>query len=148
MFLKTFIIGLALLMFISCNDSTKEISAEPAFELIPSDKFYFKSFVDCNMAEAWVGDTFRIFPGKYGEDTVWGYSANLKFADGRHADEAFLTPFEQFKSPVMPMNSPVGKPGLHGAVWFETVYQSPDDKTGKTLYALYNNENYPANLPY
>ncbi len=48
----------------------------------------------------------------------------------------------------MPANAPVGKPGLHGAVWFETVYQSPDDKTGKTLYALYHNENYPATLPY
>lgn len=35
----------------------------PTFKLIPSDTFYFKSFVDCNMAEAWIGDTFRIFPG-------------------------------------------------------------------------------------
>ena len=42
----------------------------PTFKLIPSEKFVFKSFVDCNMAEAWIGDTFRIFPGKYGEDPV------------------------------------------------------------------------------
>jgi hypothetical protein len=48
----------------------------------------------------------------------------------------------------MPPNVPVGKQGLHGAVWFETVYQSPADKTGKTLYALYHNENYPSTLPY
>ena len=61
----------------------------PSFKLIPSDTFYFKSFVDCNMAEAWIGDTFRIFPGKYGEDPLWGYSNELKFANGKHADEAF-----------------------------------------------------------
>ena len=39
----------------------------PSFQLIPSEKFLFNSFVDCNMAEAWIGDTLRIFPGK-----IWG----------------------------------------------------------------------------
>ena len=54
---------------------------EPRFTLAPSEKFFFKSFVDCNMAEAWIGDTFRIFPGKYGEDPVWGYSNELEYAE-------------------------------------------------------------------
>lgn len=121
---------------------------DPKFTLTPSDTFYFKSFVDCNMAEAWIGDTFRIFPGKYGEDPLWGYDENLKFADGKHADEAFLTKFEDFKKPVMPKNAKPGTPGLHGAVWFETVYQYPGDPSGKTLYAVYHNENYPSTLPY
>ncbi len=40
------------------------------------------------------------------------------------------------------------RPGLHGAVWFETVYQYPGDPSGKTLYAVYHNENYPSTLPY
>jgi len=40
------------------------------------------------MAEAWIGDTFRIFPGKYGEDPVWGYACDLKFANRKNADEA------------------------------------------------------------
>ncbi|MFM8488087.1 MAG: hypothetical protein ACKOCH_17285, partial [Bacteroidota bacterium] len=44
----------------------------PSFRLIQTDTFKFNNFVDCNMAAAWVGDTFRIFPGKYGEDPVWG----------------------------------------------------------------------------
>ncbi len=130
----------------SCQNKQEQFT--PSFKLIPSEKFVFKSFVDCNMAEAWVGDTFRIFPGKYGEDPVWGYSNELEFADGKNADEAFLTPHDQFTDPIMPPNVPPGTPGLHGAVWFETVYQSPDDATGKTLYAIYHNENYPATLPY
>lgn len=48
----------------------------------------------------------------------------------------------------MPANAPVGQAGLHGAVWFETVYQSSKDATGKTLYAVYHNENYPQTLPF
>ena len=120
----------------------------PSFRLIASDTFYFKSFVDCNMAEAWIGDTFRIFPGKYGEDPLWGYSNELKFADGKNADEAFLTPFDAFKTPKLPLNAKPGTAGLHGAVWFETVYQDTLDKTGKTLFAVYHNENYPSTLPY
>ena len=54
---------LSSLRFISDPANT----ATPKAVLIPSEKFYFNSFVDCNMAEAWIGDTFRIFPGKYGE---------------------------------------------------------------------------------
>jgi hypothetical protein len=147
---RSVITCIVALSFVSaCNSKAdKKVMAEPVFELIASDKFYFKSFVDCNMAEVWVADTFRIFPGKYGEDPVWGYSHELKYADGKNADEAFLTPYEKFTEPSMPPNVPVGKQGLHGAVWFETVYQSPADKTGKTLYALYHNENYPSTLPY
>lgn len=126
----------------------QQAAQPPGFVLEPSDTFYFKSFVDCNMATAWIGDTFRIFPGKYGEDPVWGYARDLKFASGRNADEAFLSPHHAFKAPQMPANVPIGQDGLHGAVWFETVYQLPTDATGKTLYALYHNENYPATLPY
>mgnify|MGYP002778200176 CR=1 FL=1 len=118
------------------------------FKLIPSQKFLFNSFVDCNMAEAWVGDTFRIFPGKYGEDPLWGDARDLKFADGRNADEAFLRKSEEFTEPKMPPNASIGKPGLHGAAWFETVYQDARDRSGKTLYAVYHNENYPSTLPY
>ncbi len=88
------------------------------------------------MAEAWIGDTFRIFPGKYGEDPVWGYSNELEFADGKNADEAFLRKMEEFTDPKMPPNVAPGKEGLHGAVWFETVYQDSKDNTGKTLYAV------------
>lgn len=100
------------------------------------------------MAEAWIQDTFRIFPGKYGEDTLWGNAKDLKFASGQNADEAFKSAATAFTEPNMPKNAPIGSPGLHGAVWFETVYQHPGDKSGKTLYAVYHNENYPANYPY
>jgi hypothetical protein len=120
----------------------------PSFTLMPSDRFLFQSFVDCNMAEAWVGDTFRIFPGKYGEDPLWGDARDLKYADGKNADEAFLRKREAFVEPQLPPNVPVGKDGLHGAIWFETVYQDRNEKSGKTLYAVYHNENYPMTLPY
>lgn len=120
----------------------------PSFRLIPTDRFTFGSFVDCNMASAWVGDRFRIFPGKYGEDPVWGPADELMFADGADADEAFLTPLDGFTRPRMPANAPPGTPGLHGAVWFETVYQDAGDPTGATLFALYHNENYPSTLPF
>ena len=127
----------------------KPVSAfNPDFTLLPADTFYFKSFVDCNMATAWIGDTFRIFPGKYGEDPLWGDARDLKFADGSRPEDVFRTPSEQFKSPLLPPNARTGAPGLHGAVWFETVYQDARDKTGKTLYAVYHNENYPETLPY
>lgn len=139
---------LMLSIGILANIGCKQTSTTPSFELIDGEKFYFKSFVDCNMAEAWVGDTFRIFPGKYGEDPVWGYSNELEFADGRNADEAFLRNMDEFTDPVMPPNAPLGQEGLHGAAWFETIYQDPTDKTGKTLFALYHNENYPETLPY
>ncbi|MBC7923007.1 MAG: hypothetical protein H7Z75_18165 [Ferruginibacter sp.] len=120
----------------------------PTFKLVAGDTFYFNSFVDCNMAEVWVGDTFRIFPGKHGEDPVWGYARDLKFADGANADEAFSRKADEFTEPVLPANAKVGQPGLHGAVWFETVYQDANDQTGRTLFAVYHNENYPATLPY
>lgn len=135
----------------ACNDNKNNNEAssfKPQFKLIPSEKFYFNNFVDCNMAEAWVGDTFRIFPGKYGEDTLWGNARDLKFASGKNADEAFQSAAAAFTEPGLPKNAPIGKEGLHGAVWFETVYQHPDDKSGKTLYAVYHNENYPHNFPY
>lgn len=144
--MKKFLGFLVLVTVVACQQKEKDFT--PSFKLIPSDKFVFKSFVDCNMAEAWIGDTFRIFPGKYGEDPVWGYSNELEFASGKNADEVFLTPHDQFTDPIMPPNTPPGTPGLHGAVWFETVYQSQDDKSGKTLYAIYHNENYPETLPY
>jgi len=134
------------LFLLSCNGK-KEMTT-PAFKLIPAEKVKFNSFVDCNMAEAWIGDTFRIFPGKYGEDPLWGFSENLKYADGQNAEEVFLKEFSEFTSPDITKNVPPGEPGLHGAVWFETVYQDPQDETGRTLYAVYHNENYPATLPY
>ena len=100
---------------------------QPKAVLIPSEKFYFNSFVDCNMAEAWIGDTFRIFPGKYGEDPLWGNARDLKFADGKNADEAFSSGTSAFTEPQMPVNAMPGTKGLHGAVWFETVYQDAKD---------------------
>lgn len=116
--------------------------------LIPTERSEFGSFVDCNMATAWVGDTFRIFPGKYGEDPVWGEADELKFADGATVGAAFARRPEEFRRPAMPPNAPPGQPGLHGAVWFETVYQDPSDPTGRSLWALYHNENYPETLPF
>lgn len=125
-----------------------DTTPKPSFKLIPAPKVVFNSFVDCNMAEVWVGDTFRIFPGKYGEDPLWGYAKDLKYSDGPNASVVFQNPAEKFFSPAMPLNAPIGKKGLHGAVWFETVYQDKKDQSGKTLYALYHNENYPITLPY
>ncbi|HEV7620824.1 MAG TPA: hypothetical protein VGO09_03775 [Flavisolibacter sp.] len=135
--------------FVNLTAGKKNNYRKPKAILVPSEKFYFNSFVDCNMAEAWIGDTFRIFPGKYGEDPVWGGTSNdLKFADGRNADEAFKCKPEQFTIPALPKNSLPGTAGLHGVVWFETVYQDIKDKTGRTLFAVYHNENYPETLPY
>lgn len=125
-----------------------DTTPKPKFKLIPAPKVVFNSFVDCNMAEVWVGDTFRIFPGKYGEDPLWGYAKDLKYSDGPNASVVFQNPAEKFINPQMPPNVPIGKKGLHGAVWFETVYQDKKDPSGKTLYALYHNENYPITLPY
>ncbi len=130
------------------SPSEKSTFAVPRFTLIPTDTFYFNNFVDCNMAEAWIGDTFRIFPGKYGEDPLWGNARDLKFASGKNADEAFSSKAESFTAPQMPANVPIGTPGLHGAVWFETVYQDVKDASGRTLYAVYHNENYPMTLPF
>jgi hypothetical protein len=134
----------------ACNTVAKkdEPVKTPQAVLIPSEKFLFNNFVDCNMATAWVGDTFRIFPGKYGEDPLWGEAHELKFASGGTVDEVFKKAATEFTEPRMPANAPVHKPGLHGAVWFETLYKDPKDTSEKTLYALYHNENYPSTLPY
>jgi hypothetical protein len=143
--------ALTLLTFLASCSSHKESNmpaATPTFKLIESPKFLFNSFVDCNMAEVWIGDRFRIFPGKYGEDPVWGYSNELEYADGKNPDEVFGRAMDEFIDPKMPPNVPPGTAGLHGAVWFETVYQDVKDSSGNTLYALYHNENYPATLPY
>ena len=91
----------------ACQPQKEEATFSPKFKLIPADTVHFNNFVDCNMAEAWVGDTFRIFPGKYGEDPVWGESHELKFADGRHAEEAFHRKAEEFTEPKMPPNVPI-----------------------------------------
>lgn len=136
---------LPLLLFIACRSEKKAL---PKFTLTGTDTFHFNNFVDCNMAEVWVGDTLRIFPGKYGEDPVWGAAHDLKFASGKNADEVFASPAGSYIAPSLPLNAAVGQPGLHGAVWFETVYQDVKDSTGKTLYAIYHNENYPETLPY
>jgi hypothetical protein len=140
---------LAVFIAFSCKGPEKKDSVNtPTFTLEPVEKFHFKSFVDCNMAEAWIGDTFRIFPGKYGEDPLWGDAEELEFGDGKTATEAFLRNYEEFTDPIMPKNAKIGEPGLHGAVWFETVYQDARDASGKTLYAVYHNENYPSTLPF
>ncbi len=145
------------LFFIACfaactspsNTDKKTLAKQnPVAILVPSEKFLFNSFVDCNMATVWVADTFRIFPGKYGEDPLWGDAHELKYASGSTVDETFSRKADEFTEPIMPMNAPVGKPGLHGAVWFETLYQDTNDKSGKTIFALYHNENYPSTLPF
>ena len=147
---KTSFLLLVLAVVAGCRQSSTSTESEntPTFRLTPTEKFTFNSFVDCNMAEAWIGDTLRIFPGKYGEDPVWGDALELKYANGLNADEVFLTPREKFVSPIMPPNTKPGTNGLHGAVWFETVYQDTTDTTGKTLFGIYHNENYPETLPY
>jgi hypothetical protein len=148
--IKIQIAGVILLLIIGfgCSGNIKKEALLPGFKLIPADTFFFNSFVDCNMAEAWIGDTFRIFPGKYGEDPLWGDSKNLKFADGKNANEAFLNHESDFTDPSMPLNVATGIAGLHGAVWFETVYQDTSDLSGMTLYSVYHNENYPSTLPF
>jgi hypothetical protein len=138
-----FVVGL---VFQACK--FKEEPFNPKFKLLPAEKVKFNSFVDCNMAEAWIGDTFRIFPGKYGEDPLWGYSLNLKYSNGKNADEVFKNTAKDFFNPIMPKNVLPTENGLHGAVWFETVYQDPNDKSGKTLFGVYHNENYPETYPY
>lgn len=120
----------------------------PRLTLVPAPRLVFGSFVDCNMAEAWVDGRLRIFPGKYGEDPVWGDYDELRYADGANAPEAFARRTEEFTTPTLPPNAPrgPGAPGLHGAVWFESVHAPGPD--GRTLYALYHNENYPETLPF
>ncbi len=129
-------------------DRSQNSMGTPKAKLTPSEKFVFNSFVDCNMATVWVKDTFRIFPGKYGEDPLWGEAHELKYASGTSVDQAFGRSPGEFTEPNMPKNAPPDEEGLHGAVWFETVYKDIRDKSENTLYALYHNENYPSTLPY
>lgn len=140
------------LLLTSCKDQSSKkpgyLKETPLVGLIPSEKFIFNSFVDCNMATVWVGDTFRIFPGKYGEDPLWGDAHDLKYASGSSVDEVFSKSPGEFIEPFMPANVPPGTKGLHGAVWFETLYKDSSDQNDKTLFALYHNENYPSTLPY
>jgi hypothetical protein len=139
------IAGLALILF-SCKPQTPSV---PQFKLIPAQKsIYFQGMVDCNMAEAWIQDTFRIFSGKCGEDPVWGQADQLRFASGINADSVFNMNWKFYEKPVIPPNVLPSEDGLHGAVWFETVYKDVNDKSEKTLFALYHNENYPLNFPY
>ena len=149
---KILVSGLLVSMILAAcstkKETTQTVRVTPDYKLIPAKKMLFNSFVDCNMAEVWVGDTFRIFPGKYGEDPLWGNARDLKYTDGANAEETFARKGTEFIEPKMPKNAPVGLPGVHGAVWFETVYQDSTDKSGKTLYAVYHNENYPATLPF
>ncbi|MFN8691984.1 MAG: hypothetical protein ACK5XL_18505, partial [Cyclobacteriaceae bacterium] len=132
--MKTIVCLAAVFIIGACQPPPRD----PKFKLISTEKFVFNSFVDCNMAEAWVGDTLRIFPGKYGEDPVWGDARELKYANGRHADEVFLTPREKFIDPIMPANVPPGPPGIPGGVWFETMSPDKHDPTGRTLYGIYH----------
>lgn len=118
-----------------------------AVHLRPTERLALSSWIDCNMATAWVGDRYRIFPGKYGEDPVWGDSDDLRFADGVTVEETYTRPSAEFRAPQLPPIAAPGAPGLHGAIWFETVYQDPTDASGATLAALYHNENYPSTLP-
>lgn len=108
----------------------------------------FKSFVDCNMSTVWIGDRFRIFPGKYGEDPVWGDARELKIGEAGSVKEAFALQQDEFASPSLPRVAKNTEAGLHGSVWFESMYQDLKDSSGKTLYALYHNENYPSTLLY
>ena len=143
-----FIVCFAACTSPSNTGKEKLAKPNPVAILVPSEKFLFNSFVDCNMATVWVADTFRIFPGKYGEDPLWGDAHELKYASGSTVDETFSRKADEFTEPIMPKNAPAGKPGLHGAVWFETLYQDTNDKSGKTIFALYHNENYPSTLPF
>lgn len=141
------------ILFTACNQQSKSNDSSvtkttPQFALVSSEKFIFNSFVDCNMATLWVRDTFRIFPGKYGEDPLWGEAHDLKYASGASVDEVFSKKPGEFTEPQMPSNAPSGTQGLHGAIWFETLYKDSRDTADKTLFALYHNENYPSTLPY
>ena len=120
----------------------------PSFHLTAITPFAVRNFVDCNMASVWIVDSFRIFPGKYGEDPLWGNARELKYASGTSIDQVYLSDPAAYSEPIMPQNTPPGSAGLHGAVWFETLYQDSTDPSGQTLYALYHNENYPSTLPY
>jgi hypothetical protein len=126
---RTFVVSafLTILCVCGCTNSSQKGPAQstqfdPGFRLNPSEKFYFNSFVDCNMAEVWVGDTFRIFPGKYGEDPLWGNARDLKFADGKML-RGFQQQGEAFYQSACRRMLLLEQPD-YGAV-FETAYQIP-----------------------
>jgi hypothetical protein len=141
---------LLLLLFLLPNRAvfSQQRIPTPSFKLFPAEQTSFNNFVDCNMASVWIKDTFRIFPGKFGEDPLWGDAHELRFASGQSVDEVFATAADKFVAPILPVNAAPGTAGLHGAVWFEAMYQDSRERSGKTLYALYHNENYPSTLPY
>jgi hypothetical protein len=144
--IRNIILSILFLAAMSCKTTSP---ASPTFKITPAlSTIVFQGTVDCNMAEVWIGDTFRIFSGKQGEDPVWGYADQLRFASGTDANSVFATKWEDYEKPLIPSNVGPLEDGLHGAVWFETVYQDSRDQSGKTLYALYNYENYPTNFPY
>jgi hypothetical protein len=146
--MKNQLIAWMTIFLIICSCS-KTPPPGPTFTLTPAQKtIIFQGTVDCNMAEAWIKDTFRIFSGKQGEDPVWGYADQLRFASGSNSDSVFATQWKNYEKPVIPPNVGYTETGLHGAVWFETVYKDKNDPTEKTLYALYHNENYPTNFPF
>ena len=121
----------------------------PSVVVKPAEKvIVFEGYVDCNMAEVWIKDTFRIFSGKYGKDPVWGDADLLRYASGTNPEQVFSTPWVNFEKPVLPLSVDPHLNGLHGAVWFETIYKDRRDPSEKTLYALYHNELYPKNYPY
>ncbi|MGN6248563.1 MAG: hypothetical protein ACTHNG_09400 [Ginsengibacter sp.] len=109
-------IVLLAVLFTSCKERSArkpvQVKEMPGVTLLPSQKFIFNSFVDCNMATVWVGDTFRIFPGKYGEDPLWGDAHELKYASGSSVDEVFAKRPDEFTEPSMPPNAPAGGCGF------------------------------------
>lgn len=119
-----------------------------ALDLRVAERIEVRSWVDCNMASAWVGDRFRIFPGKYGEDPIWGDSDDLRVAEGRTVAEAFGRQSDEYRVPALPPVASQGQPGVHGSIWFECIYPDAADPSGQRLFALYHNENYPATLPF
>jgi len=92
--MRTFLKLIFLLFVLSCKQADKDFT--PSFKLIPSEKFLFKSFVDCNMAEAWIGDTLRIFAGKYGEDPVWGDSKRIGVCQRKKCRRSFFDTSREF----------------------------------------------------
>ena len=112
----------------------------------PAERLELGTFIDCNMASAWVDGKLRLFPGKYGEDPLWGDCDELKWAEGATALDAFASRASDYTPCLLPPNAPVGTRGLHGAVWFESIHSTSAD--GRRLFALYHNENYPSTLPF
>ncbi|GAB2604245.1 hypothetical protein [Pseudactinotalea suaedae] len=113
-----------------------------------AEPLVYGAFVDCNMATAWVQDEYRIFPGKHGEDPVWGPADHLRMGSGPVPSSALTRSEPELVRLDLPPNAPAGSAGLHGAVWFESIHQDTRDPSGHTLYALYHNENYPQTLPW